>query len=530
MKRSWNSLLSAGALLCLVQEARAGINVNNGNFYVAYTDLYVPTKGINLEFTRTYNSRSNFVRGYFGVGWASDIEGYLKFDKDRASFFEGGGGNVSQFSPTAKGQWESQSFGPQKLKKTPAGYYLTGVTGKEYAFDDTGRLLKILDKNNNYLELVWDKNRPSMVRDNLNNQVRLKWGEFGKISRIVALEFGDQKARFEYNPKGDLVKASGADAIPYEYDYDDEHNLVKISYKDGTYKEMAYIKARDWVTKFRDVDGTTAQYEYIADPIDSENKFGTTLTRTVSGAGEKEISKFWYEFKRRADGTRYNQKAVSLIGNTITETLFTECCGTPQVISQWNATSEAKKAADQSWIAAAPNKKTTAFEYYTDGLLKKKTSADGVVTQLAYDKVHKKVSKVVKNGRSVEYNYDNRGNLAWAFDSAERRRLDLTYDVNGRLTVVHEKKIVGNKEQKLDVFFRYNAKGQPNEVKERSAFGEGVIKINYDERGEVLAVLDGRGRSLSSEKDVLTAQRVAGTFQNLLEIVQPAGVSLTPEG
>ena len=95
----------------------AGVNVNNGNFYIAYTDMFLPTKGLNIDVTRTYNSRSNYVRGFFGVGWSSEIEGYLNFEKSDLTFFEGGGGNVVRFAASGKDSWVNNVYGPQSIKK-----------------------------------------------------------------------------------------------------------------------------------------------------------------------------------------------------------------------------------------------------------------------------------------------------------------------------------------------------------------------------------------------------------------------------
>jgi hypothetical protein len=54
--------------------------------------------------------------------------------------------------------------------------------------------------------------------------------------------------------------------------------------------------------------------------------------------------------------------------------------------------------------------------------------------------------------------------------------------------------------------------------------------MKYNARGEVEGVFNAQGRALASDADMETARKVATTFQNLLEIVQPAGVTLGPEG
>lgn len=510
--------------------AHAGVNVNNGNFYVAYTDFYVPTSGLNLEVTRTYNSRSNYVKGAFGVGWSSELEGYIAVDAGGITHYEGGGGNVVRFAPKGKG-WENGMYGLQTIEKTATGYLLHAASGRDYLFGANGKIARISDRNKNYIEFVYgNAGLLGMMRDNFNNQVKVKWTDAGGSPRIAALEMDDKKCRYDYSKSGDLVKGSGIDGVPYDFAYDDEHNLTKVSYRDGTTKEMAYNKGRDWITKFKDRDGVANQYDYVSDKLDPENKFGTVLVRTREGSPDREVSRFWYEFRRRSDGTRYNYRAVTWIRGVATETIFTECCGTPQVMSQWTANEPKGNDGSQSWTVAGADKKTTVFDYYADGLLKRKTTPDGVVTDLAYEAKHRKVASVARGGRKIEYNYDDRGNLAWAFDNSDNRRMDLTYDLKGRITVIQERaKSARGGESRL-VYFRYNADGKPVEIKEKTGAFEGSIRIAYNTSGEVTGILNAKGRQVGSEGDMESARRVASTFQNLLEMVQPAGVTLTPEG
>ncbi len=229
-KFSRASLSVAVGLLLTVGLARAGINVNNGNFYVSYTDIYVPTAGLALDITRTYNSRSNYIQGYFGVGWSSEIEGYIRVDAKAITFFEGGGGNIVNFQPAKNNIWTSGTFGPQTIVKSGETYILRTGQGKDLHFSSRGRLIKISDLNKNGIDFTYDATgRLALIKDNFNNQIKVSWKEFGKHPRIVSLEGANSKSRYEYNAFGDLVKAFGADGVPYSYSYDDEHNSSRTA-------------------------------------------------------------------------------------------------------------------------------------------------------------------------------------------------------------------------------------------------------------------------------------------------------------
>lgn len=524
-------LAAAGLMALSGTSYSAGVNVNNLNFFVANTDFYLPTSGLNFEISRTYSSRSSYVKGSFGVGWSSELEGRIEVKEDAISFYEGGGGNIVRFAPQKGGTWSNSLYGLQSIShnKKSGVYTLKSALGKFYTFDKSGKMTSIADTNGNRIVVHYKDGLIDYLQDNLNNQVKFSWDTFGKHPRITRIERDNLKAQYKYDNFGNLKEVVDVEAVPYRYTYDDEHNMTRITYANGEYKAMKYNKARDWIRQFRDRDGLTTDYDYFADSLDPENKFGTIVARYQEGSKDKSYSKFWYEFRKRADGGRYNYRSVTSINNVVTETLFTDCCGTPLVVSQWQDTSSGTSIADKKkldWTIAKGPKTSTSFQYYEDGLLKTKTAPNGIVTALTYHPEHKKVASVQTGPRKISYGYDKKGNLVSAFDHQENRRLNMSYDLKGRIEIVKE--TVGKNSKQ--VFFRYDGQGRPIEIKEKSKLGSGSIQMQYGPNGEVQSVLNSKGRAIASEQDMATAQGVFITFQNLLEIVQPAGVTLGPEG
>lgn len=528
------AIYSLGVVMSVMSlnSANAGVNVNNGNFYVAYTDFLINNPGLSLDVTRTYNSRSSYVKGFFGVGWSSEYEGYLDVKGAEIQYYEGGGGNVVVFKKDGAG-WVNNLFGKQKITAAGTSYVLENTIGKKLTFNAKGQLAKVGDSGGSFIEFTYTDKLLTLIRDSANNQVRVNWKAFGGNQRIVRIERDVMKASYEYNDKGQLTKVTGADGIPFTYEYDDEFNMTAIVYNDGTRKEMAYNKTRDWITKFSDRDGWITGYDYFSDNLDPENKFGTTVVRYKAASKDKDESRFWYEFRKRADGSRYNHRAVTYINKTVTESFFTECCGTPIEIAQWGLGTEQAGANSKSlaWTNPQGEVRRTKFSYNPDGLLAKKIGADGIETRLSYDGKIKKVSKVSIGAKSYSYTYDPKGNLRTASDDVARRQLTLNYSTEGRITKIQDVISQAGKMLSKDVLFSYDKAGRPSVVKEvRPGGGGGMIKMTYNARGEVTGVLNSQGRSLASEKDLESAREVALTFQSLLEIVQPAGVTLTPEG
>ena len=86
-------------IILFSQLAFAGVNLKNGNFYISYTDIVVPGGGLDLEMTRTYNSKAT-DKGWFGLGWGSDFETHLVVSADGSVIIhENGSGALTRFTP-----------------------------------------------------------------------------------------------------------------------------------------------------------------------------------------------------------------------------------------------------------------------------------------------------------------------------------------------------------------------------------------------------------------------------------------------
>lgn len=142
----------------------------------------------------------------------------------------------------------------------------------------------------------------------------------------------------------------------------------------------------------------------------------------------------------------------------------------------------------------------------------KKSSTKGDYVELKYHPEFNKITKVVNNQGSTEFEYDKKGNLAKALNS-EGKSVLLIYDRQGRITkmIDHDKK----SNQKRALSFKYNALGKPIEISMEKV---GTINVAYDNYGEIKKVESKAGHKM--------ALQVTQAFQSLLSIVKPAGVNL----
>jgi YD repeat-containing protein len=107
-----------------------------------------------------------------------------------------------------------------------------------------------------------------------------------------------------------------------------------------------------------------------------------------------------------------------------------------------------------------------------------------------------------------QFQYDPKGNLLFAKNS-EGKAVKLFYDGNGRIRSMLD-------QNKRQIDFKYNENSKPIQISDPKL---GAITVSYTNSGEIKKVESSAGRKI--------AVQVTTAFQNLLDIIRPAGVSLS---
>lgn len=555
--RIWKTL-SVILLAMTPFAATANVSLKNGNFFVAYTDIAYPG-GYEPKIDRFYNSKTNY-KGMFGWGWGNEYEVYLTVSADGSVVVhEYGGGAENRFSPAsfnaqelekavemisaaaqklgtvgsaaqldsykkklrsdanfrneewqkfrAQGKVEarqlpvnsqlvSNKFSYQKLTRVQGGYIRTFDNGKVEKFNDQGRLVKSADKNNNFIELAYNKEgRIEKLTDNFNRRMFFKYNTQGLVESIDGEN--SKHTEYKYNNMGELIYSKDVDGNAYTFKYDGErqHNMVEIGYSDKTTMAMTYY-GRDKhmnIKTVKDRDNTVTHYGYETDRGDAGHYWVTVDVKDKDGKAISS-SKYEYFMKRKADGEEWMYKMLTVIDGERTETTYNECCGLPLIIKQ--------------------GKEETSFEYDTKGHVTKKITPTEV-TELAYDDKVGKVTKVKRFSKLdpkqvlwSEFQYDPKGNLILAKNS-DKKGVKLFYDNLGRI------KTMVDQNQRV-ISFKYNENSKPVEITDPKL---GTITVSYTNSGEIKKVESTAGRKI--------ALQVTSAFQNLLDIIRPAGVSLS---
>jgi YD repeat-containing protein len=372
-------------------------------------------------------------------------------------------------------------------------------------FDKDGRLVKQVDKNGatfNFKYAANQKNQLEEFSDNDKlNSIKFTWRQ-DHIIEIV--DNRGHKAQYTYDPAGNLTQSSDANRQVYNYSYENKkfpHLLTKIDYVTESaggkkvYRQIKYDE-NGLVVYHREKDGTETTYAYGRSSQDPENNFWTKVTRKSKKGTEEESDTFL--IKARADGSKYLYKQAAKRGSTETTTIYTACCGKPAQVTE--------------------NGEVTNYKYNELGQLLERISSKEYL-KLEYDPRWKKVAKVNQNGFVSNYEYDSRGNLVKATNNRNEKVL-LKYDRSGRITEMTDP------DGKM-ISFKYGVQSKPTFIAER---GTGTIRIAYDTDGRITkteTLLENHhNRKPSDAESQEVIRRVMKSFQGLLNIIRPAGVSL----
>jgi len=544
--------------------ASAVVDMKTANFADTWVDLIVPNSGYDLKVSRTYNSRTLYS-GIFGFGWCSDFETRLEITPESAlKIVECGAGAEVLYTPKKFDQGRvddtinsimsevkkrNSSLSSKELTelknslkddylfreefarrvglkgsvsadtvfyasgrenetitRQAQNYKRTLADGTFQLFDLNGRLTHMYDRNNNYLKLSYSNDAVSLISDNDGNKLTLRYDpNTRKVSKIT----GPNRLTVDYVTRSeDLIRVKNAWKETFSYEYDDLHNLTKITMPDGKTKQIGYNKDKDWVTSFTNTVGCKENYEYKADPNDPKNHFWSTV---VKRCGKEITNKSSYEFvhRPRKDGfSSYLYRVRSDNNGSITDITYHEIFGKPVAILRGNMRTE--------------------YTYYDNGLVRTKKEGPRFLT-FEYKNTCGKVSKVdieysvpaserspsdkgnkkdsvpeIKKVRT-HFTYEpKKCNLILAQNS-DGQKVKLQYDVKGRIAVIED-------QSKKLVKIQYDSRfGKPAVV---SRPGLGTINVSYKASGEIDKV--------DSKDGPRVAVQVASIFSNLLEIIAPA--------
>ena len=544
--------------------ARADVSLRNGNFFVSFRDISYPG-GIEPKVERVYNSKSDF-NGIFGSGWGTQYETHLAIDPDGSIIVtEYGGGANNRFLPknyNAQGlqdgvnavveaakkagvvsnaaqveayrkrvsndfdfrarqysifvsknllprkqiqegtQYTTTEYQYQYITKVKGGYVRIMEAGEIQKFNESGKMVQIMDRNKNYLNFGYDQNGHLVqLIDSQNRKMTLSYNQQNLVEKIVG-ESGKYTA-YRYDKNGLMIYSRDDNGVENSFGYtkDQYLNLNEIGYlsdKDanGKPKKMTIQyygpEKKSNVHLVSNPDGTTNEYEYLSD-LKTPNYYAVhVLLKDAKGARISD-SKYEYFYKTKMGGQDFTEKMISTVDGDKTETYYDPKLGYP--------------------IKIVNNGRTTTMEYDQKGRMVKKTTPIET-TDLTYDQGVGKVAKVVKKLKSgtviwSEFQYDKAsGNLVFAHNN-DKKSVKLVYDPEGRIRALVD-------QSGRQLTFKYNDLSKPIEISDPKL---GTVKFSYKNSGEVDKIDSNGGANVATE--------VMRALQGLIDITAPAGVTMS---
>lgn len=562
--------------LMLCMSSFGAVSPQNGNFYISYTDLVIPSAKQDLVIDRHYNSHAPFLTA-LGLGWGSwyltklevvgmtlkvvnngagavdyfvlkqfKIEDQAKLIADAISK-----SNLSKGLPALVGKryeleveklkkdeiyrdsmakqnnvvadiavgsvFRNSSRGKQKIIKTKEGFERYFPDGKVQFFNPKGQLAGVTEKGQQIILSYSKEGDLASIKSGLN-LINFK-AINGKIVEITSTNGGKVSYAYEgYN----LKKSVDAANNEYNFLYHENslhNNLIKIVYtQDGSDIVIDYNK-EGLVSLVKDRNNEKALYSYGKNPKNPQESW-TKIIKKRPGRKDYAIENR-YIVAKNEQGIDTVIERTEIANGRKKMTRFLPCCNLPTMITMQRVGGQSKGV-------------TTYFTYDKNKRLKEKKSTTGKFAQISYDEVSNKIARVVNEKGWSEYTYKKYGK-EYKLESAKNSKnqaLRLIYHSDNKQmakvmiqslkqpvrAVASAISPVAQEVERQVLSFEYNNQGKPSKVFIESPQTSGWMKMEYNSLGKMVNVSSSQAKAVS---DAVTA-----SLRQMTDIARPSGLDL----
>jgi len=257
------------------EETGDPIVIHSGEYRYSHQDIFIPARGIPIDITRTYRSRTAY-NGRFGYGWHFTFDIKLRqLEDNNVIIFNFDGWGAKDEFVFDNGNFLTPPGVFNELKRNFDGTFtLTTSHFTRYNFDMEGRLESIQDRNDNMMTFTYDPagHLPIMglsdffnnqgigviaydymltaIADSTGRQMSLQYNANGRLTSLS--DFSGRVWNYSYDPTGtgDLLTFTTPstdqfpDGLTTTYTYD-EHNITTITdSKNQTFLTNTYTDDR----------------------------------------------------------------------------------------------------------------------------------------------------------------------------------------------------------------------------------------------------------------------------------------------
>lgn len=457
----------------------ADVDLKTANYTESWVDVRVPGSGFELAIQRTYNSRSSF-QGAFGYGWCSTLESKLVFkDIQTILLVECGAGQITTFYLSGASGSKYLALGSSRdtIEKSDSGYVRTSTLESKQKFNLGGKLEKIVDKNGSSVSIIYKDSRISEIKASNGPKIIFSWNTAGFVSNVVGSNGLGSQYRYL---NGDLVWVKNSEQTEYSYSYSKSHNLTKVTFPDGTAREITYDEKEDWVTAFKDLGGCSEGYKFSVQAEKPIEKIEARVTKNCGGSASRSVIFSWtYQYRKGRPGKYLKQSK--------------EESGTNLRVVTYNEMGDIE--------SDRINRNETRYKYAGNGNLISINFPDGTTTKYTYRSGSNRLTKIDSGTGVLSFHYDANGNID-SSTSNDGRSIALKYDSLGRII-----EIKNNKKQEFRLFYEPNSKNLIRLV----LVGVGELNVKYEQSGLLSNVRSPAGESVGLQ--------IAAAFKDQLKLL-----------
>lgn len=487
------------------------VNMETGNFTYRYVDL--ETGGIEpFTFTRFYNAM-DINRGTLGRGWIHSWETRLLLEEERIILIHEDG--REEYFPLE---------GSGRLRKMDDHYFYQDAHEQIYAFDESGKLIRLQKADGKYAELIYEDDKPVKVQAGTGESFSLFYDEDGKLIRLTdgtgrSVTYSYEKKKlvqvtdplgktltYEYAPNGKIRQMIDKRGIPVLINsYDDRKRILSQEFPDGGVMKFEYLsRNRVCVTE---QNGNQIIYTH-------DNQHRSIETAYADGKEVRcydESGRCCTYIDKRGNRTAYEYDrfgAVTCITDALAGKTVAEYDGDGRLLR-----------------LVKPDGGENTYLYDGSGRLIKSTDSEGNAVGFTYYQEERKPDTIsLPDGSRISITYDQRGNISainypdgtgavYAYD--ELNRVVESCDSNGNSTrFVYDamnRIIQVTRADGLTRTYRYNEMGQALEIKDFDGYS---AYWEYNALNKPATYTDKCGRSTQMEYDLMW---------NLTRVTDPEG-------
>ena len=452
----------------------ARVNYSNGNLMLAATDFDIAGVGQRLRLTRTYNSFDPPF-GQITDPWWAGYERRLDFFTDEVILYDDTAATI-RFDRNDNGTFTTPEGHSLDLKKNSDGTYtLTDrKTGAKDHFSAAGALTKVADRNGGAITVGHHDGGGFKLTETRSG----RWIDLRRVDGDYweATDSAGRTAEYHLDD-GSLVKTVDTDGEATVLGHDADGRITKVTTPEG--REVAFTyDAQDRVTSLTrgGPGGQTWTYTYSAESPSAE---GTTTVTDPDGHktvyrhnGDGEVTKVTDPLNHSRSRSYDAHNVVSA-----TDAMGTGTTPGNTTVYGWDSRNNPTSVKLPTGATASLTGYQTIAGADLPGTL---TTPDGHSTGYTYDTKGNTLSVAVTgtDGGTRTYTYN-----------------DSTPDCGG----FEGQRCTAKDERGKTTQFTYDAKG--NLAKAAPPAPMGATTYRYDDLGRPVEVTDGRGRTLTYTYD-----------------------------